>query len=319
MGTIANYSVTLPVGLSMSSDADYRALGSQFENIFTALGFERVADTGQANWTTDTRIVVTNSWGKYALFTQTGDALRTSHPMVIGFRIGTSNSITNGHIQFVVASGTTGTGAPSGVVRAWHYSASIALGFPAGTRMYASTDGDGGIVLQTTQPSRGSLIVERTRDSSGGATGDGFFFGYSSVTHTGVTYHAMRCFGVNWATGDDFVWQQQGPFNPPFSGTGGADPTTLSYTYDGGTKSAAALLTVFAPGCLPWVLKQIIFASQVDGLLLPATVYGVSNNYYMIPSPTPGTGLLGVGLSNNDIAVWSSGASTLQPAAMLWS
>lgn len=185
--------------------------------------------------------------------------------------------------------------------------------------MYASTDGDGGIVLQTTQPPRGSLIVERTRDSSGDATGDGFFFGYNSILAQSAGYHGMRCFGVNWATGNDFVWQHQGPFNPPFSGTGGADPTTLSYTYDGGTKSAAALLTVFAPDCPPWVLKQIIFASQVDGLLLPATVYGVSNNYYMMPSPTPGTGLLGVGMDTTNINTYSPGISTLQPAAMLWS
>ena len=97
-----------------SSDATFRAWGSDLSTRFALAGLVQTLDTGQINWLTVTRPGAITFAG-YEIW-RFNDTLQATSPVFIKVEYGTANNATVPALRITVSSGTNGAGTPTGLV-----------------------------------------------------------------------------------------------------------------------------------------------------------------------------------------------------------
>lgn len=99
-----------------TSDATFRAWGSDIAARLAVAGLVQTSDTGQINWVTVARPAA-SAYGGYEIW-RFNDTLQASAPVFIKIEYGSSNNQTTPAIRVTVSSGTNGAGTPTGLVSA---------------------------------------------------------------------------------------------------------------------------------------------------------------------------------------------------------
>lgn len=95
-----------------TSDAEFRAWGSQIRDQLLAIGLTKTADTGQIDWTTVAR-PGTNTAAGYEIW-RFNDALQATKPIFFKVEYGTSASAAIPEVWLTVGGGSNGTGTITG-------------------------------------------------------------------------------------------------------------------------------------------------------------------------------------------------------------
>lgn len=175
-----------------TSDATFRAWGSDIAAKLAIAGLVQTTDTGQINWTTVTRPAA-SAYGGYEVW-RFDDALQGAAPVFIKIEYGSSNNQATPAIRVTVSSGTNGAGTPTGLISAAiaNYASGVLVAnanitnFPsyavhtAGyfALVFKIGAGVGGLTLF-------SIMVQRSVDNSGIPTPDAtLFIGYGSSSQS---------------------------------------------------------------------------------------------------------------------------------------
>lgn len=220
---------------SFTTDAKFRTWGAACKAGLAAAGFVQTSDTGQIDWTTVTKPVATNTVAGYEIW-RFADALQATKPIYFKVSYG-SGGVASGNSPSAtvqVGTGSNGTGTITGnnVTSAQGYSGSTA---PANTTgkvdfCFVSSIGYGLLNFGYSLNSTGTLggipggifIIERSKDSSGAATG-------SAVGLTAGTYASSLTWNdrsVNFDTATTFATNRPihcGAPNVSYSLASGAD------------------------------------------------------------------------------------------------
>ena len=165
--------------MNHSSDANFRAWGSEMSARLAAIGLVQTANTGQINWVTVTRPGINTPAG-YEIW-RFNDSLQGSAPIFIKVEYGTSaGTATAPGVWITVGTGTNGAGTLTGSVtdRALCGSASAATSGTSFPSYACAVEGLAWIAnkWQQSGATRGPIFfaVARTCDNSGVPTADGF-------------------------------------------------------------------------------------------------------------------------------------------------
>lgn len=161
-----------------SSDATFRAWGSDLSTRFALAGLVQTLDTGQINWLTVTRPGAITFAG-YEIW-RFNDTLQATSPVFIKVEYGTANNATVPALRITVSSGTNGAGTPTGLVTTARlaYTATTLIAnanitnFPS---FLCATAGFAGLAFKIGAASLSSLTligftVQRTVDNTGAPT-----------------------------------------------------------------------------------------------------------------------------------------------------
>jgi len=164
-------------GNASSTDAEFRAWGSEFAAKLAAVGMVQTADTGQINWTTVTNPVVKETDAGYEIW-RFNDAMQATAPIFIKFYYGQGSQNgalgANPRIRVELGTGSNGTGTltgtGSGTVRAGNHAVTTtgSSGSATATPSYmCHTSGFFGYVWHAGNKGEGYFALSRTCDTSG--------------------------------------------------------------------------------------------------------------------------------------------------------
>ncbi len=194
-----------------TTDAKFRTWGAAVSAAIAAAGLTQTADTGQANWTTATKPVATNTFmptaGAYEIW-RFNDSLQATKPVFIRVDYG-SNGVASGNgpgTRLTIGTGTDGAGTITGVNTGavQHGGSTVA---PTNTASviqacYVATQGffylGAGLNLVSGAANHGGWwVIARTCDTSGATTGDGLV-----VTRQATSASVLAtAYGLNFNTG----------------------------------------------------------------------------------------------------------------------
>lgn len=172
-----------------TTDAEFRAWGSELSDKLAAAGLIKHTDTGQIFWATVARPAVNTAAG-FEIW-RFDDALQATAPIYLKIEYGTFSSATVPNIWLTVGTGTNGAGTLTGTVSDRNtvcFSGAVSAGnFPSylcaapnfvGLLWKSGSSGASG--------GQGFFAVSRTFDTSGAATADGFFVIWGAVNASTV-------------------------------------------------------------------------------------------------------------------------------------
>lgn len=167
-----------------TSDAGFRAWGSELSAKLQAAGLVQTADTGQINWATATRPGSVNTAAGYEIY-RFDDALQATAPLYIKLEYGTGNVADRPTIWVSVGTGTNGAGTLTGSVSSRNVASFFNTPGNDGVSRpsyLCVKDGFVGLAwkygLCTVQSNNKAYFyfgVARTVDDAGAETGDGFY------------------------------------------------------------------------------------------------------------------------------------------------
>lgn len=99
-----------------ADDVSFRAWGSEFSSMLTAVGLTQTADTGQINWTTVTYSSTANAIQGYEIW-RFNDTLQSTYPIFLKFEYGTGNASTHPGVWITIGTGSNGSGAIIGQIQ----------------------------------------------------------------------------------------------------------------------------------------------------------------------------------------------------------
>lgn len=188
--------------LSKASSLDntvFRDWGSKLSAAIQAVGFVKTSDSGQINWATVN--IVAGQMVGYEIF-RFNDALQATHPIFIKLEYGSVGGSYAG-FKTTVGKATDGAGNLSGIL---HQAASCPNGNSDAATNFTSyvSSGDGSMLVFSLWPAFNQsysyfhrFVIERSRDASGNATGDGTF----CYRHTGGGPGGSRSEATDYVTG----------------------------------------------------------------------------------------------------------------------
>lgn len=172
---------------SYQDNTVFRDWGSKLSAAIQAVGLVKTSDSGQINWATVN--IVAGQMAGYEIF-RFNDALQATHPIFIKLEYGGTGSA-YALFRVTVGKATDGAGNLSGIL---HQAATC----PNGSHDYATnftsyvSSGDGSMLVFSLWPQFNQsysylhkFVIERSRDASGNATGDGTFCYRHTATGTG--------------------------------------------------------------------------------------------------------------------------------------
>ncbi len=174
-------------GNSHTSDAEFRAWGSEFSTKLGDVGLIKTSDTGQINWTTVTR-PSSGTDGGYEVW-RFNDAMQGTAPIFIKFYFGTGSNAAAPRIRVEVGTGSNGSGTLTGTG-----SGTIISGnqTPSGSTTGSTTavpsymcyaDGVFSYLWKAGASNVGLFSLCRTCDADGTPNADGYLvWSYGSVT-----------------------------------------------------------------------------------------------------------------------------------------
>lgn len=168
---------TWVTAVSHTTDAEFRAWGSELSGKLSVAGLVQTSDTGQINWTTVSR-PGTNTAGGYEIW-KFNDSLAATAPIYLKIEYGTGANAAYPQIWLTVGTGSNGSGTLtgattsrntvtySGVVTSgnWASYLCVAAGFVGLCWKSGAAAGTVGYAF---------FVIARTNDASGSATSTGF-------------------------------------------------------------------------------------------------------------------------------------------------
>ena len=186
---------TLVTVVAHSTDAEFRAWGSELSTKLTTVGLVKTSDTGQINWTTVTRPGVNTAAG-YEIW-RFDDTLQATAPLVLKIEYGTANSAATPSMWVTVGTGSNGSGTIIGQATArQQVTAPQAVGASSYPSYLCALAGHVGLAwkvgAQSGAAGTGLFAVTRTHDAAGVATADGYMFYYGNSTSSPTLTQCVR-------------------------------------------------------------------------------------------------------------------------------
>lgn len=234
MTTVTNTTV-----ISNAGTTQFRAWGLEFSNALTAIGFIKSADTGQINWASVSRPGAIDTSAGYEI-RYLNDSMHGSAPIYVKIEYGTGGATTTPGMWITIGTGSNGSGTITGtiVAREQTLGSAHALDSTALTKpsYYCMVDGCVWWVHKTRNRAGNTTPVhcfylERTRDSAGVATAEGFAY-YRGMFGWTFSYSASVVV-YNFSTG---------------------------YTYDFNTPN-----TIYGGGCYTFVPSPLVASGSIVG------------------------------------------------------
>ena len=182
--------------LDHTSDAGFRAWGSDFSAKLAAIGLVQTSDTGQINWTTVTRPGA-NTAGGYEIW-RINDSLHTASPIFLKVEYGTGASAGAPNLWCTVGTGSNGSGTLTGSVTTRYATFSTAGTGNAATSYpsyFCAAEGFIGAVFRVgyTVSSVGlGFAVVRYSDDDGTPNGYGYTFHIYNGNAGVITTHTVQ-------------------------------------------------------------------------------------------------------------------------------
>lgn len=182
--------VTWSSGNSHTSDAEFRAWGSELSAKLAAVGLIQTADTGQINWTTVTRPGVSTDAG-YEIW-RFDDSMQSTAPIFLKFFYGTGSTASVPRIRVDVGTASDGAGGLSGVgsgdIHVCNGYNTASGNSTASPSYLCYADGFLGLVWKLGVASQGYLLLCRSCDADGDPTADGYSeFAYGTPSGSSLT------------------------------------------------------------------------------------------------------------------------------------
>jgi len=285
-----------------SSDATFRAWGSELAAKMAACGMVQAADTGQVNWATVTRPAV-NSLGGYEIWTF-GDSLQATAPIYLRVEYRTGAGATNPEIRITVGTGSNGSGTITGTALTASRTITRATAGSATTRQsyMCHTAGFFGFFWKV-GGAVGNFYVTRSCDADGVPTVTGAAVMWS-ITDNGSGNRIQQLRFA--ATAAAFTEQNSTGVSNCIVPNG----VTTSLV---GSDNQAYLHWMAIPQVLPIISWCTVIASEVSqGSTFSATLVGSTAHTYI------GVGDGSITASGCSLLVEVRGSSTTYRLAMLW-
>lgn len=262
-----------------SSDATFRAWGSDLSARFATAGLVQTTETGQINWVTVTRPGAI-AFAGYEIW-RFDDTLQATSPVFIKIEYGTANNTTVPALRITVSSGTNGAGTSTGLVTtatvAYTSTTLIAnaniTNFPS---YLCATAGFAGLAFKIGAASASSLTligftVQRTVDNTGAPTATGVVLTTCGASNLATQSAAVSIINYtastvnNSSTGVDFCGM----------------PSAMTSSIVG-TSPQIFLHWVSMPQCTPLVGTAACILSEVTiGTDRPLTLIGTTPRNYI--------------------------------------
>lgn len=161
----------------LSSDADFQTWYLGIHAQLTACGLVQTSDTGQMGATVAKPTVVTTAAG-FRMY-RFSDTLQSTFPVLLKVEFGVAGAVDRPSLWLTVGTASNGAGTLTGVQVSTRRQSLASLSMASGATLQSYCSGDGGRVMLFTNanPSSSSygigLMVDRLRDGSGAAQGDG--------------------------------------------------------------------------------------------------------------------------------------------------
>ena len=164
----------------MTSDATFRAWGSAISSGMAAIGWVKVTDASQINWTTVTKPTLANTAAGYEIWGM-NDALQSTAPFYLKIEYGSGNIAAAPGMWFTIGTAQNGSGTLTGNVGT-RRQLQIGNGTTAYVHKFSGTSSrlTGGLWWGANNSScMTAAFVERTHDATGADTAEGTisFFG----------------------------------------------------------------------------------------------------------------------------------------------
>lgn len=196
--------------INHTTDAGFRAWGSELATSLQTVGLVQTADTGQINWTTATRPTVANTTAGYEIY-RFNDSLQGTAPIFLKLEYGTSSNTSNPQLWLTVGTGSDGAGTITGTVVPRTICATTP-GAPSTSTPYPSyicmIGGQLMVCSKTGAGSSGSNSgmfwhVGRSTDDTGADTADGVVVYYktSSITYQSAQFRYFAAAATITAAG----------------------------------------------------------------------------------------------------------------------
>lgn len=257
-----------------SSDATFRAWGSDLSTRFATAGLVQTTDTGQINWVTATRPGAI-AFAGYEIW-RFNDTLQATSPVFIKVEYGTANNTTVPALRITVSSGTDGAGTPTGLVTTARlaYTATTLIAnanitnFPS---FLCATAGFSGLSFKAGAASSSNLTligftVQRTVDNTGAPTATAVVLTTCGATNNATTAALVSIINYTASTVDN-------------SSSGidlGAMPSAMTASIVG-TSPQVFLHWTSVPQVTPlvgtasYILSEVVLGSERDITLVGST------------------------------------------------
>jgi hypothetical protein len=255
---------------SNSSDALFRAWGKGISDALAACGLVKTGDTGQIDWSSVAHPTSTSSMMGYEVWTF-NDALQATAPIFIKIQYGSeSNGANNPGITLDIGHASDGAGNLTGTTATQRVFGCSTNSTSTAATFISSDGGRLNLAFVANLTSGFSFYIERTRDDSGVATGDGV---------------DIVCWGSHGGTG--FGSQQ---YLPASGNPNPATPNTSLFCCSPNSSSTVygknmGLFPIFpclgypgnpTMGALVYLNAEI---GAAGGTLIAVTMYGTSHTF----------------------------------------
>lgn len=260
----------------VNTDADFRAWATVVHNALASGGLVQTGDSGQIVLASVVKPGVANTAGGYEVW-RFADTLQATVPLFFKIEYGVGTAITTPSLWITVGSGSNAAGTLTGLTSTRTQMSPAASTLGTTKSVYASVATNrvwvaGGIDWATATNSF-FFGIERTKDSTGADTADGFYVQTSGGATTGTSFQsALWAGGASAASASSgpivapvssrtavatdvavtpSLYYQGKPFYPTMLGAQAADiPGNLTYalTYLGGSHTYISLANAVATG-----------------------------------------------------------------------
>lgn len=178
---------TLSLTSTTSTNAAFRAWGLAVSGALATCGMVKTADTGQIDWTTVAAPGAGSTFMGYEIW-RFNDSLQATRPIYFKLRYGSGTNSGTPQLELTVGTGSDGAGTLTSVAgfgttvstASSLFGGADALAATTSNCFFGGVDGSGiGVMLwPATGSSWGGMMfaIERTRDITGTANGDGFYW-----------------------------------------------------------------------------------------------------------------------------------------------
>lgn len=302
-----------------ATDAQFRAWGSALSAALATVGMVKVATAGQIDWSTVAAPTTNKTIQGFEIW-RFNDDLQATHPIYVKLEYGSSFwSTAAPGLAVTIGKGASGADITDVLVAQTYVSDGTTTATQASSstpmeHIVATCSGGACLVIVMCAADAsvyGSpvVIIERSRDNAGAATGDGLVFACSMGNATSATQSLPPNPFV--AVAYNSMIQNRGPV-----------PAVLPYTIAGSALAVNSSLATgviapvlpwvaFAPGLAPWQpIAALTYApgDAVGGSVITARLLGQDLPYRVIPV---GVGHNGWGISLREHRGTASGGATL--------
>lgn len=253
-----------------STTTNFRGWGKAISDLLTSAGVPKTADTGQIDWTTVAAPSAASTSQGYEI-RYLNDSLNATYPLYVKLEYGSGVAAATASVWLTIGRGSDGAGNLTGIQ---FTRTLVQLCFVVGsaTNGQLYSDGSGFAIApaydsSSTPVTNGLLILERSRDSSGAITGEGWRLLSASNGSSSITELIFSFSG----------WSQSS--NTPSHLL--PRPMTASQTCNDGTNSYLAE-AAFAGSQGRWYQKYTLAYSPADytvGQTFAVTILGGSHTY----------------------------------------